>query len=173
MSGNFGRATAVTDRRGDPGGRHLPIASATNCQVTGSSTAVTLRPLPVTRIANTAPGVFITVLGGAAWFDRGVFLHHLIAVLTVFPGAVLAARGFRLGVECTGEHVTVQGYLWTRTVPRSSIVEITSFPALRWQTPSGRARWTPVLAFADGGRVLPVVSQHNEQCVDRLRRWAK
>jgi hypothetical protein len=86
---------------------------------------------------------------------------------------VLAVRGYRLGVEYTREHATVRGYLGTRTVARSSIVEVTGFPALGWRTTGGRTRWTPILAFVEAGRVLPVVSRHNEQCMERLHRWAQ
>ncbi|HEX5994589.1 MAG TPA: hypothetical protein VFY84_05550 [Jiangellales bacterium] len=134
---------------------------------------MTLRPLLVTRVANTMPGVCVAVLGGATWLDPEIVQQHLIAVLAVLTGVVLAVRGYRLGIECTGEQATVHGYLRTRTVPRSSVIQVTSFPALRWRRPGGRIRWTPVLAFAEVGGVLPVVSRHNEQCTDRLRRWAQ
>jgi hypothetical protein len=130
---------------------------------------MTLRPLLATRIANTLPGGFVALFG--LEYDQAH--RQVVVVLAVIAGVTLAVRGYRVGVECTAEQAIVRGHLWTRSVRRDSIFEVTSFPALRWRTSGGRVRWTPVLAFADSSGMLPFVLRHSEECTERLEHWAR
>ncbi|QGN45783.1 hypothetical protein ACN26Y_05505 [Micromonospora sp. WMMD558] len=127
-----------------------------------------LRPLLMTRIANTAPGVALATL---AWLLHAVPAGRWFACLApMAAGVFLAVRGYRMSVVITGEHITVRGLRSSRTIRRADVVALTSLPSLRWQRPSGRDVHTPPIMFMEIGRVLPAVAAHNEACLDRLSR---
>jgi hypothetical protein len=125
-----------------------------------------VRPLLVTRLANTVPGLVVALLGVCGLSELLSFGRLAVIAL----GVTLAVRGFRMGVEIGSQHVKVRGFLWTRTVPRHTVRGLTGFPALRWQTASGRARWSPLIMFFDGLDALTFVSRHDQRCLETLMR---
>jgi hypothetical protein len=135
------------------------------------SAFVMMRPQLVNRVANPLPGVAATVLGFAAlapesgWWVAGSVLIPV--------GALVAVRGYRLGVETHQASVQVRGMLRTRSIPRGAIQQITDCPAIAWTDTTGRARWTPVTAFITPGRTLTPIASHHADCVKQLRKWAR
>lgn len=131
------------------------------------SLAVVLRPLPITRIANTTLGTAVAML---AW-PLSVELSGLAAYAALIPvaaGATLAVRAYRMSVSLERDGITVRGLLWSRTIRRSDVVALTSFPALKWRHHSGHHVYTPLTVFLNLGNGLPMVGAHNEACLDRL-----
>jgi hypothetical protein len=126
--------------------------------------AVRVRPLLVSRIANILPGTAVLVVGGGLSLDGPAALTGPGVVVSVLVGAVLAVRGYRLGVEAQDDDVVVHGLLRSRR----ALTAVTLFPALRWRDKRGRVRWTPVIAFADLNGSIAVVEKHNQKCIDRL-----
>lgn len=112
----------------------------------------------------------MVVLGGFLPIVDGSVELLTIGAVVGTVGMWLAVRGYRVGVAVTPAAVIVRGYLWSRTVPRAAVVEVTGFPALRWQGSGPKLRWTPIVAFADFGGVLPFVVEHGERQVSQLRR---
>ena len=109
-----------------------------------------LTPLPLTKLAHASLGVAAVPIGVGLWVDGFApepVVRALAAVL-VSIGAVVAVRSLRIGVECWDGGVRVRGVLRTRLVPRSSIEEVTSFPALWWRDSAGRRRWTQSCSWA-------------------------
>ncbi|MEQ4609207.1 hypothetical protein ACWFQ7_20120 [Streptomyces bacillaris] len=132
-----------------------------------------LSPTPLNRLANSCLGAVPAVAGiaYAVQADRGVL--RLAAGLAAIGFAVLAVRGYRLGVTCEHARMTVRGYLRTRVIDRERISDITDFPAVRWTDRTGRARWTPLVALRTSPGELPATRLHKERAVSRLRRWAQ
>ena len=92
-------------------------------------------------------------------------------VVAVVVGLILVARGYRLGARCENQMLIVRGLLRSRRIPKTSIREITDFPAVRWSRNPRRMTWTPIIAFAEPGRVIPPVETRNDEAIDALRRW--
>ena len=69
--------------------------------------------------------------------------------------------------------VTVRGLLRTRSIPRTAVIEVTGFPALRWRSPGPLPGWTPIVAFMRRPGALTGVQQHNDEQLRRLERWAE
>lgn|SRR5574341_1033683 len=136
---------------------------------------MTLRPLRGTRVANSSLGAVLVVPSVILALDPSVPWGWEAGILLALLGVLLAVRGYRLGVHCDDDTITVYGLLWTRTIPKASVIEITDFPAVRWATESGHVRWTPVIAFNhDLARSVPrTVAAHDRTCVDRLRDWTQ
>ncbi|ROQ31935.1 hypothetical protein EDD98_0901 [Streptomyces sp. PanSC19] len=133
---------------------------------------VELVPVFANRLANTALGV-VCGLGCLAYgAEAGPLWARVVAAVAVPGCAVLAVRGYRAGVRCEGERLVVRGFLWTRVVPRASVGEVTDFPAVRWTTPDGRNRWTPVTAFATVSGETGGARSRKLGHTARLRRWA-
>ncbi|MFB8124077.1 hypothetical protein ACFVG1_01575 [Streptomyces bacillaris] len=132
-----------------------------------------LSPTPLNRLANSCLGVVPAVAGiaYAVQADHGVL--RLAAGLVVIAFAVLAVRGYRLGVTCEHARMTVRGYLRTRVIDRERISEVTDFSAVRWTDRTGRKRWTPLLALRTSPAEFPAIRLHKERAVSRLRRWAQ
>lgn len=99
-------------------------------------------------------------------------LPRLVACVLAVVSALLAGRGYRLGVTCSAGRLTVRGYLRTRVIPRERVVAVTAFPGVRWVGPSGRARWTPVTAFVPSPGENTAARERKESAVAWLRRWA-
>jgi hypothetical protein len=133
-----------------------------------------LRPLPVTRVANSVPGlvlvamaaVLLTDLDNPELSDIPVAVPILFSVVIALPGIVLAVRGYRLGVLCTDDTVIVRGYLRTYRVPRVSVIVLDG-SVLIWRGPDGRTMRKLILAFT--GARMSFVGDHNRECLDRLR----
>ena len=78
-------------------------------------------------------------------------------------------RSFRAGVA-VGDEVEVRGYLWSRRVPRGSVLGVTGFPSVVWRDAAGRRRRSPVLALMTNPRALPSVERERDARVEQLRR---
>jgi hypothetical protein len=131
-----------------------------------------LRPLLITRIANAFPGLAVGLFAVAAVLDGDLGLRSPLVVTGLVLGGFVAVRGYNLSVECAGQHVTVRGYLWTTTISRADIIEITDFPAVTWRS-GGRRRWSPLWALGAPARAFPAYQRHAALCVGRLRRWLR
>lgn len=126
-----------------------------------------LRPLLISRLFNAVPGVLLVGLAARLAFYMGPYAY-LLAVIVASAGGVGAFRGYRMGVTVKADTVIVRGLTWSRTIPRRSLIGLTTFPALRWRSESGRTRWTPMTAFPMSGRVDGWAGSHNAACLDRL-----
>ncbi|KQX53230.1 MULTISPECIES: hypothetical protein [unclassified Streptomyces] len=131
-----------------------------------------LVPTLVNRLANTglglAPGVGFAVYA----VEAGAARQRAAAVAAVLACAIVAVRGFRAGVRCEAGRLVVRGFVWTRSIPRSSVTEVTPFPAVRWTTPGGRRRWTPLWAFTEPTEGTRGAQSRKRTNTTRLRRWA-
>jgi hypothetical protein len=127
----------------------------------------------VTRLANSILGAAPAAGGIAVAVQADDALPRLTACLAVIGFAVIAVRGYRLGVRCEHAALVIRGYLRTRVIARESITGITDFPAVRWMTHSGRKRWTPITAFMTTSDAISVVRRHNERALQKLQRWAR
>ncbi|MFD8209073.1 hypothetical protein ACFV2S_22090 [Streptomyces sp. NPDC059695] len=129
-------------------------------------------PTRVNRAAHTvlglAPGAGLLGYGAEA----STAPERAVAVAAFLACAGLAVRGYRAGVRCEAERLVVRGFLWSRVIPRAAVTGVTGFPAVRWTSPGGRRRWTPVAAFTTAsGETSGARSRKRENTV-RLRRWA-
>jgi len=93
-------------------------------------------------------------------------ISAVVAALSV----VLAIRSYRMSVRYGPDGIQVRGFLLSRWIPRDEIIRITGFPAVRWQSASGKARWTPIFAFFGVGQ-LASVERYNQFCILRLKTW--
>lgn len=122
-----------------------------------------LRPPPILRLVNALPGM---LLAGATFTlvlsddpELGTFRDRLLtwAIMFFLPGIYLAVRAYRMSVALTSDVVRIRGWLWSRTVPRASIVGVGVvpwwvpipyyIPTLRWNRPSGGVRSSPMLVL--------------------------
>jgi hypothetical protein len=83
----------------------------------------------------------------------------------------LGLFGWRLGVVCDTEGVEVHGLFRNRRIARDEVTSITDFPAVRWKSPDGKSHWTPIFAFTNIHRVMPLVDRHNEAAIAILQQW--
>jgi hypothetical protein len=127
--------------------------------------------LLITRIANMLPGSVLIGLGVDWWFEATGDRYLVGAAVLATVGVVLAVRGYRLGVRYDGATLTVRGMFRSRKIQKSSIRDITVFPAVRWSSSSGRTVWTPIIAFAELDTVIAPVARRNEQAIEKLERW--
>ena len=81
----------------------------------------------------------------------------------------LAARALRLGVQVTPSVVRYRGYLWTRSVPRAQMRDISSFPSLIWAGRSGRDRRTPMPCFMHSSRAGEAINRQHRRQIEVLR----
>jgi hypothetical protein len=124
--------------------------------------------------ANAALGGCVAVVGVLLALDAALPAStRLVGVLVMAAGAVLAVRGWRVGVLYEPGAVAVRGFLRSRTIPRTDVIELTGFPALRWRTPGRLPGWTPIVAFMGSPGVLPRIQRHNDEQLRRLERWLK
>ncbi|MEU4496049.1 hypothetical protein AB0F96_22020 [Streptomyces sp. NPDC023998] len=132
-----------------------------------------LLPWGVNRVANSALGVIPAVVALAYLAQAGDTLPRLVACLALIGFTVIAVRGYRLGVRCEHGTLVVRGYVRTLVIARESITGITDFPAVRWTTPRGRERWTPITAFMTNANEGSASQLHKLRAVGKLRQWAK
>ena len=95
----------------------------------------------------------------------------LAAALFVGPGVFLAIRWIRAGVIIRDDSITYRGYLWSRTISRHRVIEITSSKWLRWIDSGGTTRRTPLVAFWNIPRNTAGMDIHNDDVVLSIRRW--
>ncbi|MEV4426589.1 hypothetical protein ACIGN6_34780 [Streptomyces sp. NPDC053792] len=133
---------------------------------------VELVPVLVNRVANTVPGL-APCLGALAYgAEAGAAWQRAVAVAVVVVCGILAVRGFRAGVRCEPDRVVVRGYVRTRVIPRAVVTGVTALPAVRWTSPGGRPRWTPVTAFATVSGEPGGARSRKRSNAAALRRWA-
>jgi hypothetical protein len=134
---------------------------------------VDLKPLLISRVAG--------VLG---WLGLGALaVGYLVGradrppVVYVAVGACvaislyLAVRAYRMGAHYGPEGIEVRGFVLSRRIPKARITEVTTFPAVRWQSDDGKARWSPIFAFFDAGEGASFLKRHNKWAIERLQDW--
>jgi hypothetical protein len=129
---------------------------------------VELRPLQVTRFANTVPGALVLTLGLWSGFADG--LPGVAGWVLAVAGAVLAVRGYRLGVTVTDRDVVIRGFVLTRTIPRRLVAAVSDWPAVVWHSPLPAPQHSRIVAFRTNSRMLASVREHNAECIELLRR---
>ncbi|MFC9596128.1 hypothetical protein ACFTUC_40840 [Streptomyces sp. NPDC056944] len=131
-----------------------------------------LVPLRVNRVANAvlglAPGAGLLAYG----VEAATVPERAVAAVAVLVCGGLAVRGYRAGVRCEAGRLVVRGFLWSRAIPRTAVTGVTGFPAVRWTSPGGRRRWTPVAAFTTVSGETRGVRSRKRDNTARLRRWA-
>jgi hypothetical protein len=134
---------------------------------------VELKPLPVVRVCHALAWPLLGVAALIALVENEVAVAVLVvaAVVCLAAGAYLGFRGWRLGVVCDDSGIEVRGLVRDRRISREQIVAVTNFPAVRWTTPVGKARWTPIFAFANPVKLVPFVERHNEAATAILQDW--
>ncbi|GAA1603278.1 hypothetical protein GCM10009789_66610 [Kribbella sancticallisti] len=131
-----------------------------------------LKPQLISRIAQTVlwlalAGIVIGYLIDTQGFEP---VPLAISGLALALGVLLAVRSQRMGVRYGPDGIEVRGILLSRRIPRSQIVRITNFPAVRWTTEAGKGRWTPIFAFYGIGQ-LASVERYNQFCILQLQTW--
>ena len=128
---------------------------------------VELRPLLVSRFANLVPGALVLVLG--LWGGFAGDLPWLVAAVPAVVGAVLAVRGYRLGVTITDRDLVIHGLVLTRTIPRGLIAGVTDWPEVVWRSPLPGPQHSRIVAFRNSASALRAIRRHNAECVATLR----
>ena len=82
-------------------------------------------------------------------------------------------RGAFMGVVLDDDHIVVRGLLYSRRIPMASITSVTYFPAVRWTSPSGRSRWTPISALMAAPRNTDASVNEMLASADDLRFWVR
>jgi hypothetical protein len=110
-------------------------------------------------------GVFI--LAGPVIGDA---LRIPLLVVALLVAITLSVRGTECGVDCSGDTITVRGWVRTVRIPTSAVkaVEQDRY-ALVWTDQSGQARRTKVYAFgrSRSGHFDP----HSRESLERLAEW--
>lgn len=101
-----------------------------------------LSPAMLNRLANGSLGAVPAAAAVAYVAQASSGFSRLMACFAVIGFAILAVRGYRLGVTCERGRLSIRGYLRTRVITRECITEITDFPAVRWTARKGGKRWT-------------------------------
>lgn len=128
---------------------------------------------PETQRFSPIAGVVCLVIAGAVAALGDADARSVAAPLLAVWGVLGLTRFPRMGVTLRQSDMTVRGLMWSRTIPRDRIVDITFWPCVKWIAPSGRTRLTPITVFAFG--VLTPYSErqekHDDRCVDEIRDW--
>jgi hypothetical protein len=138
---------------------------------------VDLKPLLISRVMHILLWLGLGVLGVVFWVGRrdqaplGVVLAGI--GLCAAAAVYLAVRAYRLGARYGPEEIEVRGFVLSRRIAKARITQITNFPAVRWQSEAGKARWTPIFSFYSLDRVATFVERHNEESIERLLEWFK
>lgn len=132
---------------------------------------MTLRPTLPNRVANTAPGFVLVVLGVLAVVD-GTGIEKAFGLLVAL-GLALAIRGYNLSASTGQGTLTVHGFLRTRTILLTEIVEITDSATVIWIDSNDHRHRTPIWAFNTQPGSLPSVATHHSECRQSLQRWAR
>ena len=123
------------------------------------------------RLANSGLGAVPAVVCSVYLAQANTAVAQLAASLAVIGFAVLAVRGYRLGVTYEHSRLIIRGYLRTRVIERGRITQITDFPAVRWTARNGRKRWTPVTAFMTSPGERPATRLRKDRAMRKLRQW--
>lgn len=130
-----------------------------------------LRPSPMNRLANSFPGLGLVALSVVP-LVLGLGFERAL-VVGVVPGLILTVRGYQLSAETRQGELVVHGYLRSRAVGRTAILEITDSSTVLWTDSNGKRRRTPILAFNTQPGTLPSVADHQAACRERIRKWAR
>jgi hypothetical protein len=134
---------------------------------------VELKPLLVTRLSNALVWPVLAVVLVITLVGREVPIAVVVVggIASLAVAGYLGLLGWRVGVVCDEAGIEVRGLIRTRRISREEIVAITRFPAVRWTTVAGKARWTPIFAFANPIKLVPFVDRHNEAATAILQDW--
>jgi hypothetical protein len=137
-----------------------------------------IRPLFITRCANSFGGLalpYVTLAGSVEVFDIPYHIAEILVVPFALAALVLAVRGFRLGVVCRPETITVRGYSRSRSIPIQSVLDINDdlllLNAIRWRDERGRVRKTPAVVLTTPVPAAPFVKEQNERSMRQLQDW--
>lgn len=132
-----------------------------------------LKPLLITRISSALVWPVLAGLLVVALSGNGVHLGVVIAVglVSLAVAAYVGLFGWRLGVVADAEGIEVHGLFRNRRIARDEVTSITDFPAVRWKSEDGKTHWTPIFAFTNIHRVMPLVDRHNEAAIAILQQW--
>ncbi|GAA0933793.1 hypothetical protein GCM10009554_19310 [Kribbella koreensis] len=132
-----------------------------------------LKPLLITRISSALVWPVLAAVLVIVLYGNDVPLGVVIGVGVVALAAAcyLGLFGWRLGVVCDDAGVEVHGLFRNRRIARDQVTSITDFPAVRWKSPDGKSHWTPIFAFTNIHRVMPLVDRHNEAAIAILQQW--
>jgi hypothetical protein len=133
---------------------------------------VILRPQPVNRAANAVPGACLLAIS-LVQLLQGQGPGRALGLLGIVGGLVLLVRGYNLSAETNQGELLVHGYLRSRAVARSAIVEITDSGTVVWNDGDGRRRRTLIWAFNTPPGTLTGVAEHHADCRKRLMRWVR
>lgn len=134
---------------------------------------MTLYPHMASRIVTGAAPALLAIL--VAWMaaQRGMPAWLLATILIV--GALLAVRGYRMGVTCTDSALVVRGMFLTRTISRSAITsiheDVRTIPRVVWRNKSGMSRWSPIWVFAVKERELRFTSRPKVSQLLKIVTW--
>ena len=126
---------------------------------------------PFTRWAIFAPvALFVWIIVGT--FSAVDGLAPKIALLaTAVIGVVLTVRWIRAGVVIHTDEITVRGYVWSRTIRRARITEVTARKWIRWTDRTGLERDTPLSIFWNERYPTPGMIAHNDRVVLEIAEW--
>ena len=127
-----------------------------------------LRPMPITRIANSSPGLVLALFAMVALLG-GTGVQRLLGA-AVLPGLWLAVRGGQASAETKSGTLVVRGYLRTRVIPRSAIVELGDDAIVVWIDGAGRRHRTPISVFKPGSRMLTPFARHHARRLRQVQR---
>ncbi|MFF3563751.1 hypothetical protein ACFYXS_27250 [Streptomyces sp. NPDC002574] len=129
-------------------------------------------PMP-NRLANGALGALPVVVCLAFSTQANTRVAWLATGPAMIGFAVLAVRGYRLGVTHEHSRLVIRGYLRTRVIDRAHITQITDFPAVRWTADNGRRRWTPLTALMTSPGEMATTRLRKDRALSKLRAWAR
>ncbi|MFI5710618.1 PH domain-containing protein [Kribbella sp. NPDC051620] len=131
-----------------------------------------LKPLLITRISSALiwpvlAGVLVVALYG----DVHLSVVIGVGLVSLAVAAYIGLFGWRLGVVADDDGIEVHGLFRNRRIARDEVTSITDFPAVRWKSEDGKSHWTPIFAFTNIHRVMPLVDRHNEAAIALLQHW--
>lgn len=133
-----------------------------------------LKPLLIARFGHAIFGVAIAAGSTNFWTAGAGELSYLLGGLGFTLGTIVAVRSFLMKVVLRDGVVEIRGWMWSRRIPRSAVVSVSEFPAVRWtDNTSGRARWSPVVWMMTGSRTLGFINRYNRAELKKLRKWVK
>ncbi|WP_328332239.1 hypothetical protein OHA70_13530 [Kribbella sp. NBC_00382] len=131
-----------------------------------------LKPLLITRISSALVWpVLAGVLVVALYGDVHLSVVIGVGLVSLAAAVYIGLFGWRLGVVTDDEGIEVHGLFRNRRIARDEVTSITDFPAVRWKSTDGKTHWTPIFAFTNIHRVMPLVDRHNEAAIAILQNW--
>jgi len=134
---------------------------------------VTLRPLVIARCGHALFGGAVAAGSTNLWDEGSGRFAAFLGAIGFTLGIVVVVRSFLMRVVVADGVVDIQGWMWSRRIPRAVVTGVSEFPAVRWTDASGRKRWSPVVWMMRGGRALPFIERYNQEQVEKLRKLVK